>query len=171
MWKISTLKWSMMPSRRTINYNLSLWLAIYFWLVLVFNNWQRFYKPGVYCLTKYKNRSTNGNIWVMILLHSTFIQTKSKKRSISSSPFYCFHRTRVRSLGMLVTNWLTNCCLVNLIDVKMTTQNLLRLRLKLSFCSYFEHKVSRFGQDFEVGSWSRFWRCLIKICVRTCDMT
>ena len=25
-----------------------------------------------------------------------------------------------------------------------------------SFCSYFEHKVSRFGQDFEVGSWSRF---------------
>ena len=47
VWKISTLKWSMMPSRRTINYNLSLWLAIYFWLVLVFNNWQRFYKPGV----------------------------------------------------------------------------------------------------------------------------
>ena len=26
----------------------------------------------------------------------------------------------------------------------------------LSFCSDFEHKVSRFGQDFEVGSWSRF---------------
>ena len=35
--------------------------------------------------------------------------------------------TRVRSLGMLVTN----CCLVNLIDVKMTTQNLLRLLLLL----------------------------------------
>ena len=87
---------------------------------------------------------------------------------ILSLPFY---RTRVRSLGMLVTNWVTHCCLVNLIDVKMTTQNLLRLRLKLSFCSYFEHKVSRFGQDFEVGSWSRFWRCLIKIYVRTCDMT
>ena len=28
-----------------------------------------------------------------------------------------------------------------------------------------------FGWDFEVGAWSRFWRCLIKICVRTCDMT
>ena len=28
-----------------------------------------------------------------------------------------------------------------------------------------------FGCDFEVGAWSRFWRCLIKICVRTCDMT
>ena len=28
-----------------------------------------------------------------------------------------------------------------------------------------------FGWDFEVGTWSRFWRCLIKICVRTCDMT
>ena len=79
--------------------------------------------------------------------------------------------------------------------VKMTTQSLLRLLLllmlmmrnvlttvwcrfgrwslviKLSFCSYFEHKVSRFGQDFEVGSWSRFWRCLIRICVRTCDIT
>ena len=24
---------------------------------------------------------------------------------------------------------------------------------------------------FEVGAWLRFWRCLIKICVRTCDMT
>ena len=94
-----------------------------------------------------------------------------------------------------LTESLTHCCLVNLIDVKMTTQNLLRLLLllmlmmrnvlttvwcrfgrwslviKLSFCSYFEHKVSRFGQDFEVGSWSRFWRCLIKICVRTCNMT
>ena len=94
-----------------------------------------------------------------------------------------------------LTESLTNCCLVNLIDVKMTTQNLLRLLLllmfmmrnvlttvwcrfgrwslviKLSFCSYFEHKISRFGQDFEVGSWSRFWRCLIRICVRTCDMT
>ena len=36
----------------------------------------------------------------------------------------CFYRTRVRSLVMLVTdwltNWLTNCCLVNLIDVTLT---------------------------------------------------
>ena len=28
-----------------------------------------------------------------------------------------------------------------------------------------------FGWDFEVGARSRFWRCLIKICVWTCDMT
>ena len=28
-----------------------------------------------------------------------------------------------------------------------------------------------FGCDFEVGAWSRFWRCLIKICVRTFEMT
>jgi len=28
-----------------------------------------------------------------------------------------------------------------------------------------------FGQDFEVDARSRFWRCLIKICVWTCDMT
>ena len=63
----------------------------------------------------------------------------------------------------------------------MTTQNLLRLLLllmlmmrnvlttvwcrfgrwslviKLSFCPDFEHKVSRFGQDFEVDAEVRFW--------------
>ena len=27
-----------------------------------------------------------------------------------------------------------------------------------------------FCWDFEVGAWSRFWRCLIKIFVRTCDL-
>ena len=27
-----------------------------------------------------------------------------------------------------------------------------------------------FGWDFEVGAWSRFWRWLIKTCVRTCDI-
>ena len=27
-----------------------------------------------------------------------------------------------------------------------------------------------FGWYFEVGSWSRFWRCLIKICVRICTV-
>ena len=26
-----------------------------------------------------------------------------------------------------------------------------------------------FVWDFEVGAWSRLWKCLIKICVRTCD--
>ena len=28
-----------------------------------------------------------------------------------------------------------------------------------------------YGWDFEVDAWSRFWRCLMKICVRICDMT
>ena len=28
-----------------------------------------------------------------------------------------------------------------------------------------------FGWNFEVGAWSRIWRCLIKICVRTSDLT
>ena len=44
-----------------------------------------------------------------------------------------FYRTWVRSLGMLVTNWLTPCCLVNLIDVTLACKddnsNLLRLLL------------------------------------------
>ena len=162
------------------------------------------------------------------------------------------------SLTDSLTQSLTHCCLVNLIDVTLACEddnsNLLRLFLlfmlmmrnvlttvwcrcgrwslviELSFCSDFEHKVSRFGQDFEVdvkatfwswslviilllmldcglwssilveilkvgllkifkfkfcrnanvwlrfcavavGAWSRFWRCLIKICVRTCDKT
>ena len=39
----------------------------------------------------------------------------------------CFYRTRVRSLGMLVSNWvthsLTHCCLVNLIDVTLAFED------------------------------------------------
>jgi len=110
------------------------------------------------------------------------------------------YRTRVRSLGMLVTNsltdslthWLTDSCLVNLIYVTLACKddnsNLLRLLLllmlmmrnvlttvwcrfwrwslvlKLSFCSDFEHKISRFGQDFEVDVQARFWNwCLVII--------
>ena len=34
-----------------------------------------------------------------------------------------FYRTRVRSLGMLVTNSLTHCCLVNLIDVTLACKD------------------------------------------------
>ena len=40
---------------------------------------------------------------------------------------YIFYRTRVRSLGMLVTNSLTHsltdCCLVNLIDVTLACED------------------------------------------------
>ena len=38
--------------------------------------------------------------------------------------------------------------------------------LSLSFV-----EMVMFGWDFEVCARSRFWRCLIKICVWTCDMT
>ena len=38
--------------------------------------------------------------------------------------------------------------------------------LSLSFV-----EMVMFGWDFEVDARSRFWRCLIKICVWTCDMT
>ena len=34
-----------------------------------------------------------------------------------------FYRTRVRSLAMLVTNWLTDSCLVNLIDVTLVCED------------------------------------------------
>ena len=94
-----------------------------------------------------------------------------KHRENSFLVFSCFskihfYRTRVRSLFTLVSNSLTNSCLVNLIDwpwhVKIPTKNLLRLLLlimlakvcwfgswrlvmKLNFCSVFEHK-----------GWSRF---------------
>ena len=84
-----------------------------------------------------------------------------------------------------LTHWLSHSCLVNLIDVTLACEddnsNLLRLFLlfmlmmrnvlttvwcrcgrwslviKLSFCSDFEDKVSRFGQDFEVDFQARFW--------------
>ena len=34
-----------------------------------------------------------------------------------------YYRTRVRSLGMLVTNSVTHCCLVNLIDVTLACED------------------------------------------------
>ena len=91
-----------------------------------------------------------------------------------------FYRTRVRSLGMLVTNWLTesltHCRLVNLIDVTLACEdensNLLRLLLLLMlmmrivlttvwcrFGRWFGHKVKflfrLWAQGFKV--WSIFW--------------
>ena len=38
-------------------------------------------------------------------------------------PCHCFYRTRVRSLGMLVSNSLTDCRLVNLIDVTLACED------------------------------------------------
>ena len=45
--------------------------------------------------------------------------------------FY-FYRTRVRSLGMLVTNWLTHSCLVNLIDLTLLLLLMLMIRIVLA---------------------------------------
>ena len=109
--------------------------------------------------------------------------------ALENSLFH-FYRTRVRSLAMLVTNSVRHSCLVNLMSgndanclmmsqqLKMPTQNLLRLFLllmlmmrivlatvccrfkswglviKLYFCSDFELKVC---QDVEVKVQARFW--------------
>ena len=105
---------------------------------------------------------------------------------IGSYVLLYFYRTRVRSLAMLVSNSLTDslthCCLVNLIDVtlacadanskliefvtaadvydeKRVDNSLVQvcsLVIKSSFCSDFEHKYSRFGQDIEVDVQARF---------------
>ena len=40
------------------------------------------------------------------------------------------------------------------------------VKIKFKFC-----QMVMFGWDFEVDARSRFGRCLIKICVWTCDMT
>ena len=34
-----------------------------------------------------------------------------------------YYRTRVRSLATLVSNWLTDCCLVDLIDVTLACED------------------------------------------------
>ena len=106
----------------------------------------------------------------------------------SASEMTCYHRTRVRWLGMLVSNSLTdsltNCCLVILIDVGLACEdansklvevvtvahddaenhvgnNLLQIweltfgpKAKLLFRLWAHHKV---GQDFEVEVQARFW--------------
>ena len=46
-----------------------------------------------------------------------------RTEEVGGGIFSTFYRTRVRSLGMLVSNWLTNCCLVNLIDVALACED------------------------------------------------
>ena len=75
----------------------------------------------------------------MLLLnaYSIYCQTVVQIKDILANLFY--YRTRVRSLGMLVSNSLpnslTDCCLVNLIDVTLACEDnnsiLLRLLLLL----------------------------------------
>ena len=97
--------------------------------------------------------------------------------------FYCFYRTRVRSLGMLVTHSLsaslTNCCLVNL--TLSTLVKILKLKHRRDFeaevwsvfccCCLVEvtklnlgqYSEARFGQDFnfrfsrDADVWLWFW--------------
>ena len=46
---------------------------------------------------------------------------------------------------------------LNVDDEKRVDNSLLQIwKLKFGFCSDFEHKVSRFGQDFEVNVQARF---------------
>ena len=63
-----------------------------------------------------------------VMLMAPFGEICSELLEHPSSPF---NQTRVRSLATLVSDSLTDSCLVNLIDVtlawKMSTQNLLRL--------------------------------------------
>ena len=111
--------------------------------------------------------------------------------NISNATFLSDPSPIIGNACQWLTPSLTNSCLVNLIDlpwhVKMTTQNLLRLLvllmlmmrnvlatawcrfgrwglvIKLSFCPDFEHKASKFGQDFEVDFQVRFrsWSLVI----------
>ena len=69
---------------------------------------------------------------VLIRKHRPLVESLVKEYTLMSPRgnttfFLYFYRTRVRSLGMLVsnslTNWLTNCCLVNLIDVTLACED------------------------------------------------
>ena len=44
------------------------------------------------------------------------------KALVNHAIWFVFYRTRVRSLFSLVTNWLTDSCLVNLIDVTLACE-------------------------------------------------
>ena len=45
------------------------------------------------------------------------------KALVNHAIWFVFYRTRVRSLFSLVTNWLTDSCLVNLIDVTLVCED------------------------------------------------
>ena len=45
------------------------------------------------------------------------------KALVNHAIWFVFYRTRVRSLFSLVTNWLTDSCLVNLIDVTLACED------------------------------------------------
>ena len=88
-----------------------------------------------------------------------------------------FYRTRVRSLGMLVSDWLTHCRFVNLIDVTLACEdgnsklvevvtvvdiddekpvdNSLVQIWKVKFGHKVKFLFRLWGQGFKV--WSRFW--------------
>ena len=45
------------------------------------------------------------------------------KALVNHAIWFVFYRTRVRSLFSLITNWLTDSCLVNLIDVTLACED------------------------------------------------
>ena len=129
------------------------------------------------------------NSWHLSILElpriSSFSCINSKRQFVWMKPklfrrFELFHyyRTRVRSLAMLVTNWLTDWLTdwllfseADVSDEDCVGNSLLQfwswgLDIKLNFCSDFEHK---FGQDFEVEVKGRFeagvWSVVFCWCI------
>ena len=69
--------------------------------------------------------------------------------SLSVQSFeYIYYRTRVRSLAMLVTHSLTDCRLVNLIDVTLVCEDG-NSQLEVMKLNLGRDSGARFGQDFE----------------------
>ena len=71
--------------------------------------------------TKLRARKTSGNLLKVGNEMTLCLGEGNKKKVVSI--LLDFYRTRVRSLAMLVTNSLTNSCLVNLIDVGLACED------------------------------------------------
>ena len=117
-------------------------------------------------------------LFVCVLLLSRLISKYSSHPSLMSTKHHL-----VLIIGpesdhwecLSVTNWLTNCCLVNLIDVALACEDansklvrllllvMLRLRNMLTTVCYrfgrwsFGHKIKFFSRLW-AQDWSRFWR-------------
>ena len=72
-----------------------------------------------------------------------------------------YHSTQFTNIELITISesWL-------IINFKILTKPSFRILSKI-----LRLRMLMFGWDFEVSAWSIFWRCLIKICERTCDLT
>ena len=64
-----------------------------------------------HCSFKHKHWAHHGGVPIILPLY------------LKAKYIIPFYRTRVRSLGMLVSDWPTDCCLVNLIDVTLACED------------------------------------------------